>query len=108
MGPLNVLLSSGLGCSCLVLGCHVSTELWWGHLAILLLLCLIFSPLPGPTWLSSTALGFLAARLLFLVLVRSFLLWLQALRRDCANKAMRGKKLWLLSGEGVKRLQEYG
>jgi len=48
-------------------------------------------------------LSFLAAHFLFLVLVRAFL-WLQALRRDCANKAMRGKKLWLLSGEGVQRL----
>ena len=33
---------------------------------------------------------------------------LQALRRDCANKAMRVKKLWLLSGEDVKRLGSVG
>lgn len=33
---------------------------------------------------------------------------LQALRRDCTNKSMKVKKLWLLSGKGVKRLQSVG
>lgn len=100
VGLLNMLLSSGLGSSCQVLDCHVTAKLGWGHLAVLLLLCLILSLLPGPY----QVLGFLAVSFLCLALVKPFLVVtgtherLQTRQREERSCGLSLGRVWRSSG----------